>query len=380
MDLELNEDQAFFQVTTRQFLEAESPLDAVRRWAEVPDGFDRGWWRRGADLGWTSMLIPEEHGGASLAGEGLLDLAIVAEEMGRLVSPGPLIPTNVVAQAVAGSGTSEQAAALLPGIVSGDRIVSWAFSERGGGWHPDAVQLRAEPTAHGFVLDGIKSHVEYGAQADHFLVTARAPGGLTQLLLAADQPGLTIVPMTSLDLVRRFAELRFDGADVPSSCLLDDPGQAADAVERQLQVALALQCAATAGSLDRVLEFTLAYMFDRFSFGRPLASYQALKHRMADVKLAVEACHATATGAARAVQNRSEDAGMLVSAAKSYIGDHATPIVQECVQMHGGMGVTWEHDIHLYLRRATVDRVQYGTPDEHRNRVAGMIGMDEALQ
>ena len=158
--------------------------------------------------------------------------------------------------------------------------------------------------------------------------------------------------------------------------MLGDVGEAEPDVERQLQIALVIQCAETVGATDRVFETTLEYMFDRFSFGRPLASYQALKHRFADAKLWLETCHATAAGAARAVQAGSDDAGELVSAAKSYIGDKAGQIIQECVQMHGGMGVTWEHDIHLYLRRVTQNRALYGTPDQHRERIAVLLGMD----
>jgi alkylation response protein AidB-like acyl-CoA dehydrogenase len=377
MDLGLSDDQEFFRETTRKFLEAEVPLTAVRRLGDHTDGFDRDWWRRGAELGWTSMLVPEEHGGGSLAGEGLLDLVIVAEEMGRLVSPGPLLATNVVASAVAERGTSEQQEALLPGIVSGDVIATWALVEPGGRWRPDDLQLEAEPQDGGFVIRGVKCPVEAAGQTDPFLVTARTGDGLSQLLVPADASGLTVTPMESLDLVRRFSELRFDDVHVPGSALLGESGCAADDVERQLQIALALQCAETVGVVERVFEFTLEYMSDRFSFGRPLASYQALKHRVADMKLWLEASLATATAAARAVQARSDDASEVVSAAKSYIGDHATAIIQECVQMHGGMGVTWEHDIHLYLRRATINQLLYGTPSEHRERIAELVGMDE---
>jgi alkylation response protein AidB-like acyl-CoA dehydrogenase len=224
----------------------------------------------------------------------------------------------------------------------------------------------------------VKSPVEAAGQADHFLVSARNEDGLCQLLVPADAPGVSVAPLESLDLVRRFGELRFDDVELPASALLGGPRGAAADIERQLQIALVLQCAEAVGAADVVFEQTLAYMFDRFSFGRPLASYQALKHRFADMKMWLEASHATATAAAQAVQARSDDAPELVSAAKSYIGDHATTIIQECVQMHGGMGVTWEHDIHLYLRRATIARVLYGTPTEHRERIASLIGMDQS--
>ena len=380
MDLDLSEDQEFFRDTTRKFLESEIPVESVRKLADEPAGFDRDWWRRGAEMGWTSMLVPEEHGGGSLAGEGLLDLVIVAEEMGRLVSPGPLLATNVVASAVAERGTPEQQQALLPAIVSGDVIATWALCEPGGRWQSDEIGVEALAKDDGFVIRGSKEPVEAGGQVDQFLVTARTDEGLTQFLVPADADGLTVTAMESLDLVRRFAALHFEDVFVPASAVLGAAGNAAADVERQLQVALALQLAETVGAVDRIFEVTLEWMFDRFSFGRPLASYQALKHRFADMKLWHEANQAAATGAARAVQNRSENAPAVVSSAKSYVGDHATFILQECVQMHGGLGVTWEYDLHLYLRRATVNEVQYGTPREHRERIARLIGMDEETQ
>jgi alkylation response protein AidB-like acyl-CoA dehydrogenase len=227
----------------------------------------------------------------------------------------------------------------------------------------------------GFVLTGTKAPVEAGAEADVLLVTARTGDGLTQFLVPATTTGITFAPMESLDLVKRFASVHFDGVAVPASSVVGSVGSAAVDVERQLQVALVLQAAETVGATDRVFEFTVEYAFDRFSFGRPLASYQALKHRFADMKLWLEACHATATSAAQAVQAQTDRAAELVSVAKSYIGDHATEIIQDCVQMHGGIGVTWEHNIHLYLRRATLNRGLYGTPNDHRERLAALLGL-----
>ena len=164
--------------------------------------------------------------------------------------------------------------------------------------------------------------------------------------------------------------MRFDGVRVPPRRVVGDVGGAAAAVERQLQLAIVLQCAETVGALDRVLEFTLEYLADRSSFGRPLASYQAIKHRFADMKMWLEASHGVTELAARAVQDDDPEAAEIVSAAAAYLGDHATEIVQECVQLHGGIGVTWEHDLHLYLRRVTLDRNLFGTPAQHRERIA----------
>ncbi len=360
MELELSEDQAFFQQTTRKFLTAECPLATVRALESDPAGYSLDYWRRGAELGWTSMLVAEADGGGSLSGHGLLDLVLVAEEMGRLVSPGPLVPVNVVASALGRLGTAEQKAAVLPGLLSGSTIAAWC------GTRPvDAV-----PDGDGFVLEGTASPVEVGAQAQHLLVTARTEAGLTQVLVPAGAPGLSVTSLDGLDLVRRFAAVRLDAVAVPASAVVGAAGDAADEVERQLQIAVALQCAEMVGAADRMFEITLEYLGDRYSFGRPLASYQALKHRVADDKVWLEACHAIAAAAARAVATGAEDAGDVASAAKAWIGPHATELIQDCIQLHGGIGVTWEHDLHLYLRRATVDRITYGTPEEHAERIA----------
>jgi alkylation response protein AidB-like acyl-CoA dehydrogenase len=369
MHLALNDDQQFFQETTRKFLEQEMPLTAVRALADDLAGFDRGWWQRGAELGWTSLLVPEDLGGGSLTGEGVLDLVIVAEEMGRLVSPGPLLPTSVVALALADGGSAELNAEVLPGIVSGEVIASWCPVLPGAA----GIAVTAEPRDGGFVLDGVASPVEAAAQADELLVTAVTAGGLSQFLVATDSPGVSIEPQGSVDLVRRFARVRFDGVRVAAGRLIGVADAAAGAANRQLQLMVVLQCAETVGALDRVLEFTLEYLADRTSFGRPLASYQALKHRIADMKMWLEAAHGVTELAARAVQDLADDVDEVVGAAASYVGDHATEFIHECTQMHGGIGVTWEHDLHLYLRRAALHRNLHGTPAQHREQVAAQL-------
>jgi alkylation response protein AidB-like acyl-CoA dehydrogenase len=360
VELELTEDQEFFRQTTSKFLAAECPLPTVRSLADDPAGFAPDYWRRGAELGWTSMLVPETDGGGCLSEHGLLDLVLVAEEMGRLVSPGPLVPVNVVASALAEAGTSAQRAAVLPELLSGESVAAWC----------GPTEIHAEPAGHGFRLTGVAAPVEAGAQAQHLLVTARTGDGVSQMLVPVDAPGVLVSPLGGLDLVRRFAEVRFDGVAVPASAVVGEAGTAAEAVERQLQIAVVLQCAESLGAADRMFEVTLEYLGDRYSFGRPLSSYQALKHRVADDKTWLEACHATATAAARAVATRSDDAAHLVSVAKAWIAPHVTELIQDCVQLHGGIGITWEHDLHLYLRRATVNRATYGTPQDHAERIA----------
>jgi alkylation response protein AidB-like acyl-CoA dehydrogenase len=360
VELELTEEQAAFVDTTRRFLAAESPVAAVRALEHDPAGYDPGVWARGAELGWTSLLVPEADGGGSLTEHGLNDLVLVAEEMGRLVAPGPLGPVNVVAEAVADHGTADQRGGLLPGLLAGTAVAAWC----------GPTPVRARRDGDRLVLSGRCAPVEAGSQASHLLVTAGTDDGITQVVVPADAVGLTVTPMAGLDLVRRFADVRLDDVAVGPEAVLGSSGGAADAVERQLQVACVLQCAETVGIMDQVFAMTVEYLGDRYSFGRPLSSYQALKHRVADDKVSLESCHAMATTAARAVAERQPDAGEVVSAAKAWIGPQATELIQDCVQLHGGIGVTWEHDLHLYLRRATVNRATHGTPEDHAERIA----------
>lgn len=384
MKLDLTPEQAFFHGTTRQFLDDKVPTSLVRELRGDPAGFGRDFWRQGADLGWTSLLVTEADGGGSVSGQGLVDLTLVAYEFGRYAAPGPLTAANLVTGAVARSGTAQQKAGLLPGLMTGDRIGSWAYAEP----HPfdrlGAVGVRARRSNGMYLLTGVKAPVEAAGQADLFLVTAvlasegDEDGGLVQFLVPADTPGVSVSPMRTLDITRRYGRVAFTDAAVPASAVLGEPGTveastAAADVERQLQIALVIQLAELTGTMDRGLELTTEWLFNRYSFGRPLASYQALKHRFADMRAWLEAAHAMADAAARHVQTESERAGEYVSAGKSVLGVAALEVLQECVQFHGGIGVTFEHDLHLYLRRATVDAQLYGTVADHRERLTTIL-------
>lgn len=375
MKLDLTEDQEYFRTTTRKFLESEAPLSRVRALYEDADGFDRAWWRRAAELGWTSMLVPERLGGATLSGEGLVDLAIVAEEMGRLVSPGPLVPCNLVAAALAAEDEPPDGhKQVLAALIAGETIAAFAVAEPGGRWQAGDVAATATSVGDGFLLEGVKSPVEAGAQAGHLLVAAKGGDGTALFLVPRETANLRIGPLNSIDMVRRFAEVRLDGVRVEGSMRVGDV-DASPQIERLLQVAIVLQSAEVAGAVDRAFELTLQYLFERVSFGRPLASYQALKHRMAELKVKVEAFHGIVTAAALAVEHHTAHAAHQVSAAKSFIGANATEMLQDMVQLSGGIGITWEHDIHMYLRRATADRALFGTPNQHRERLAALAGL-----
>jgi alkylation response protein AidB-like acyl-CoA dehydrogenase len=370
VDLDLTPDQELLRDTTRKFLQTTVPLTAVRALAENPDGFDRGWWQRGAELGWTSLLVDERRGGGSVSEAGLRDLALVAEEMGAMVSPGPLLATNVVAQTLSREASEELASHVLPVLLSGQSVAAWCVAEPGRDITADGMTMRARRDGADFILAGVKGPVEAGGQADWFLVTATGPEGLSQFLVPSSAPGLRITPLNGLDLVRRHAEIGFDGVRVPSSAVVGVLGGAVQSLEAQLQTALVLQCAEMVGATDRVFDFTVQYAFDRSSFGRALASYQALKHRFADMKLWLESAHAITVDATRAVQSGAPDAGEVARIAKAYVGERCPELIQDCIQMHGGIGVTWEHDLHLYLRRVVVDRQTYGDPMQHRDHLA----------
>jgi alkylation response protein AidB-like acyl-CoA dehydrogenase len=316
--------------------------------------------------------VPEELGGGSVSGSGVVDLTLVADAFGSHVAPGPLLPANVVAAAVARSGTDEQRAEVLPAIVAGEVVATWAIAEPPPNDALGSVTVTAERNGDGFVISGVKSPVEAGAQSEQLLVTARTDEGLAQFLVPADESGVRITPLNGIDLVRRYARVEFDGVRVPASAAVGTPGAADADVERQLQLALVIQTAECVGAAQKVFDFTVDWAFNRYSFGRPLASYQELKHRFADMKMWLEASHALASVAAREVQSEAAGAPETVSIAKAYTGDYLAELIQDCVQMHGGIGVTFDHDIHLYLRRVTADRLTHGSPADHRQRIVSL--------
>jgi alkylation response protein AidB-like acyl-CoA dehydrogenase len=361
VQLDLTSDQAFFRDTTARYLDERAPVGELRRLRDDPAGYDEKFWRGGAELGWTSLLVDEAHGGGTISGDGLVDLTLVAYEFGRHAAPGPLIPTNLVAAALSATGAAGE---LLTDLLAGDAVASWVAP---GG--QTSVEVRVDGDE--VTVDGVARPAESAAEATHVLVS----GDRTHVLVPTDAPGVTVEPMSTVDLTRRFSLVRFDGVRVPASSVL----RGIDG-ERQLQVAAVLACAESVGAMQAGFDMTVEWAFDRYSFGRPLASYQEIKHRFADMKTWLEASHAISDAAAVAVSHGAPDAAQLVSAAKAYVGEFGTELLQDCVQIHGGIGVTYEHDLHLYLRRHTVDRSLYGTPSDHRQRIADLVEQEEGRQ
>ncbi|OBF60936.1 acyl-CoA dehydrogenase [Mycobacterium sp. 852002-50816_SCH5313054-b] len=362
-------EKILFASTTQAFLQKEAPLRRARELHAAGESFDPAWWRRAAELGWTALLVPEELGGGSVSDSGLEDLAMVAEQLGKTVAPGPLYPVSVVLAALTECADAQSHADTIESLMSGETVASWAVSEPGRGWAPLDPSVTATQTDAGFRIEGTKDRVEAGCQSGVLLVVARCGGAVRQFLVPTDAPGVRIEPQQSVDLVKQYARVHFDGVVVPPSAAVGSATETAALVDRQSQIAQVLQCAEVVGILQTVFDFTVQWALDRHTFGRPLASYQVLKHGFADMKLWLEACRATTAAAVADVAARSPSAGLSASIAKSYVGEMAVRVVQACVQMHGGIGVTWEHDLHLYLRRVTLYRSMFGTPEEHNLRV-----------
>lgn len=374
MDLELSGEQRSYQQLIRKLLETEAPVESVRKLPDDPTAVESDFWQKAAELGWVSMLVPEELGGGSIGGDPLLDLVIVAEEMGRSVAPGPLIPCNLVAMTLARAGTGQQQEEVLPAIMAGEAIAAWVIAGLDGSWAPGAV-VDSDGGDGNRVLTGEAHYVEAGTEAEFLLVTASGRDGVSQYLILADTPGVVVTPTPGLDYSRQFASVRFDDVSVGADALVGSAGDAGDDVDRQINVAIALQGAESMGAWERVHDMTVEYSLDRTAFGRQIGSYQAIKHRLADHKLWMEAGHGMATQLARLVESGDSDPAELASGTKVLVGDKALDAVQDAIQIHGGIGVTHEHDLHLYLRRLTLNSVMFGSPRHHRDRLCTLAGL-----
>ena len=375
MQLELSSDEEFFLETTRRFLEDRCPPAQLRALRDDPAGYESSYWTQGAELGWTSLVVSEADGGGSVTGRGTVELTQLSFEFGRHASPGPLLPTNVVAAAVSRFGSHDLKASVLPGLLAGETVGAWAYAEPPPNDRLGIVTARAERTGGGIRVSGSKTPVEAGAQAAHILVTARDGDALVHAVVPADLAGVTVAPLHSLDVTRRYASVALDGAEIPASCVLDGDGERQ--ADELLQLAIAVQLAEMVGAMDRCIEMTVDWAFSRYSFGRPLASYQELKHRFADMRGWLEAAHGITDAAIDYVQDGAPQANEYLSSAKAFLGDYGPQVVHDCVQMHGGIGVTYEHDLHLYLRRVVIGSQLLGSVADHRLRLATILEQRE---
>jgi alkylation response protein AidB-like acyl-CoA dehydrogenase len=375
VDVILSDDQRLLHDSTRQFLVDRSSVGALRRLVGQRIHFDRDAWHEGAQQGWVGILTPEQYGGFVESSQGVIDAAIVAEELGRVVYSGPFLPVSVVAQAITQAASDLQRQEILPALAGGESIAAWCFAAPGVKAGLEAGGVRVVRSGDGYVLDGVAAYVQDATIADWLLVSAVSDHGVSQFLLPPKTAGVSVAALEALDLGRRLANVRFEGVRVSGTTLVGKFGDAGLQFERQLQTALTLQCAETVGVIDRALEITLEYVQQRMAFGRPIGSFQALKHRLADHATQLEGARAAVAHAAKAVQKRADDASIAVSVAKSHCGRFGTEIVRDCLHMHGGIGMTWDHDIHFYLRRAVSNEALWGAPPVHHERLCRLAGL-----
>lgn len=377
MDTDVTEDQRALLDVSSRFMEQACPLAVVRDPDRRDESFTTSYRRQAAELGWFSMLVPEALGGGCVSGNGVLDAALIAYERGRRLQPGPFVGTNVAAYALAAAGSDQLRDEVLAALVSGESSASWALAGlagTGGGRVDGGVA--AQPAGDGgLVLSGAKTTVQDVGPGSWLLVSCQGPDGPALVLVAAGAAGVTVTPLESLDLSRGFAEVRFDGTVVPAGAVLGGPRAPGDLADRLLAVAATLTAAESVGAMDHELEMTVQYAKDRIAFGRPIGSFQAVKHLLADTSLAVEMSKAVVLAAARSLGSEDGYGAEAASIAKALVGESAVELAQNCFQVFGGIGYTWEHDQHLYLRRLTTDAALYGDAAWHREHLCQLAGL-----
>jgi alkylation response protein AidB-like acyl-CoA dehydrogenase len=364
-------EQDELRASVRQFLADRVPSSVVRQQMDTAEGYDPAVWAQaGQQLGLQSIAIPEEYEGAGFS---FAEQAIVLEELGAALYGGPYLSSAVfAANALLASGDEAAKKAYLPGIASGELIGTLAFTEEDGSWAVDATRLTATADGDGWRLDGHKGFVLDGRTAGLILVIGRSGAGLGLFAVQADADGLTRTLLPTLDQTRKLARLDFDGV---AAMLVGTEGAGEAILARTLDVAAIAQAAEQLGGAQRVLDTTVEYLKVRHQFGRPIGSFQVLKHRCGDLLLEVESLRSAVQYAAAAV---AEDAPELATAAalvKAYASDTYFHVAAESIQMHGGIGFTWEHDAHLYFKRAKASELFLGDATLHRERLATRIGL-----
>jgi alkylation response protein AidB-like acyl-CoA dehydrogenase len=366
-----SDEQQEFRGGVRRFLATRSPETEVRRLMATNDGYDPAVWRQMSDqLALPGLIIAEEHGGS---GFGFVELIVVLEEMGGALLCAPYFATVVLgAGAILACGDEAARRALLPGIASGETIATLALSEDHGRWDLDAVALEAASSADSWTLSGPKSYVLDGHCADLILVAARTPGGLSLFAVRGDAPGLERTLLPTIDETRKQARLEFH--DTPAT-LVGAEGAAAPGLERTLDLAAVALAAEQVGGAQRCLDNAVAYAKDRIQFGRPIGSFQAIKHLCADVLVEVESARSAAYHAGWAADGDSDELPVAASIAKAYCSEAFLHAAAANIQIHGGTGFTWEHHAHLYFKRAKTSELLFGGPAFHRERLAQRIGI-----
>ncbi|HTO72018.1 MAG TPA: acyl-CoA dehydrogenase family protein [Myxococcota bacterium] len=371
MNFGFSEEQELLRSTAREFLAREAPMTAVRELMDDPRGYRPETWAKLAELGWLGLLLPEEYGGAGLS---LVDEIVVAEELGRALTPSPFLATFQGALAVLHAGTETQKKELLPDVAAGRKILTFAITEEAGNENPDELTTRAERKGAGYALTGTKLFVPDAQNADVLVVAARSGGpgeaGIALFLVEKGAPGLAITPLASMDQTRRIAEVRFE--ETPAQ-VLGSP-ESGWATWKTVRAHTLVHLSAEAlGGAQKVLEDSVKYAKERVQFGKPIGVNQAIKHKCADMLIQVESSKSITYYAAWAVAEKTAEAELAASMAKAYTSDAYRATSAENIQIHGGVGFTWEYDCHLYFKRAKAIEVTYGDSTEHRERVAQLL-------
>ncbi|WP_086151588.1 acyl-CoA dehydrogenase family protein, partial [Cellulosimicrobium sp. KWT-B] len=367
MELGFSEEQDQLREAVRKFMEAKSPSTEVRRLMETPEGYDPAVWKQMSDeLGLSSLHIPEEYGGQGFT---FVELGIVLEEMGRVLLCAPYFSTVcLAANTILDVATPSECAELLPGIASGETVATVAFTEPNGKWDAEGITMEATQSSDSWVLNGAKMFVLDGHVADRIVVVGRevgtsGPAGICFFVVEGDAPGLTRQLLPTMDLTRKQAHLEF--ANVPARRLGGDGADWSTFVKTLDQVAVCLANEMVGGA-QRVLEMTVDYAKVRVQFGRPIGSFQAVKHKCADMLVEVELAKSAAYYAAWVAAEDNNDLPVSASMAKAYCSDAYFHAAAENIQIHGGIGFTWEHDAHLYFKRAKSSELLFGDATYHR--------------
>jgi alkylation response protein AidB-like acyl-CoA dehydrogenase len=374
MHFDFNDDQKMFRDASRKFLEAECPTTFVRSMMEDENAHDPAFWKKQVEMGWTGMLIPEAYGGV----EGTLtDMIVVSEEMGRCVMPGPFYGTSVTGVSLLTQlGTEEQKKEILSGVAAGERILSLAVLEADGCLTSESVHAFAEHRQGQFSLNGEKLFVSDANVAHTLLVAARTARGAAQgrgvslFLVDAASPGVSVEQMPGVDMSRRVCRVSMENITLGEDRLLGPLDEAWPAILRALELTRVPECCELVGLADKALEMVVDYLKIRVQFGRPIGIFQALQHRCADIMVHNEMAKSLAYYACYAVEKNLPDAPVALAMAQAYCSETARHTLSDTIQLFGGIGFTWEHDIHLYQRRVLSLSFNMGSVEEQREQVA----------
>ncbi len=360
--------------TLRSFLADKAPMTLVREVMETEDGIAADLWSDLAELGMLGIHVPEQYGGAGFTFQ---ELGLVMEELGRALTPVPFLSSVVLGTgAVLLAGSEEQKAELLPPLVAGELKLALAATESGGDWDVATTQCSAAISADSVVLSGTKSFVIDGHTAEILIVTARDDdGAVSMYMVPADAVGVERLRLETMDMTRRLAEVSFDKVTVPVSARLGAPGSAVDVLTMLYDIAAAALAAEQVGGAQSCLAASVDYAKVRHQFGRPIGSFQAVKHKCADMLVQVESAKSAAYNAIWAAAHDLEELSVAAPLAKSYCSDAYFNIAADNIQIHGGIGFTWEHDAHLYFKRAKSTQLLFGDPAYWRARLADRIGV-----